>query len=151
MRADAILLATGASDRILAFGDNDRPGVMSASSVQSYIHRFGVAPGKRILFAGTHDGIYENAFAAHDAGLHITILDSRNAPPKALVEDCEQRNIPLFAGTVPVKAIGRSGVVGLEYGEKQGDEMTSSGKVIACDVIAISGGFTPNIQLIFGL
>ena len=148
VRADAILLATGASDRMLAFGDNDRPGVMSASSVQSYIHRFGVAPGKRILFAGTHDGIYENAFAAHDAGLHITILDSRNAPPKALIEDCEQRNIPLFAGTVPVKAIGRSGVVGLEYGEKQGDEMTSSGKVIACDVIAISGGFTPNIQLI---
>ena len=148
VRADAILLATGASDRGLAFGDNDRPGVMSASSVQSYIHRFGVAPGKRILFAGTHDGIYENAFAAHDVGLHITILDSRPQPSQALVDECARRDIPLFAATVPVKAIGRSGVVGLEYGEKNGDEITATGKVIACDIIAVSGGYTPNIQLI---
>ena len=148
VRADAILLATGASDRGIAFGDNDRPGVMSASSVQSYIHRFGVAPGKRILFAGTHDGIYENAFAAHDAGLHITILDSRTQPSEALKDECARRDIPLFASTVPVKAVGRTGVVGLEYGDKNGDEITSSGKVIACDIIAVSGGYTPNIQLI---
>ena len=147
VRADAILLATGASDRGLAFGDNDRPGVMSASSVQSYIHRFGVAPGKRILFVGTHDGIYENAFAAHDAGLHITILDSRTAPPQTFIDECQERAIPLFSGTVPVKAIGRSGVVGLEYGKKQDGEIVSSGKVIACDIIAVSGGYTPNIQL----
>ena len=148
VRADAILLATGASDRGLAFGDNDRPGVMSASSVQSYINRFGVAAGKRILFTGTHDGIYENAFAAHNAGLHITILDTRISPPQSYIDECEKRDIPLFSGTVPVKAIGRSGVVGLEYGEKQGNEITPTGKVIACDIIAVSGGYTPNIQLI---
>ena len=147
IRADAILLATGASDRGLAFGDNDRPGVMSASAVQSYIHRFGVAPGERILFAGTHDGVYENAFAAHDAGLHITILDSRAHPPQTLIDACKTRDIPLLSSTVPVKAIGRSGVVGLEYGEKTKGKILSTGKVIACDIIAVSGGFTPHIQL----
>ena len=49
---------------------------------------------------------------------------------------------------LPVKAIGRTGVVGLQYATKSGDEVIDTGKVIACDIIAVSGGYTPNIQLI---
>ena len=148
LHAEAILLATGAGERVIAFGDNDRPGVMNASAVQSYINRYGVAPGKRIVFTGTHDGIYENAIAAAKAGLHVTLLDSRPAPDSALIMLCQEHDIAHMAGMVPVKAIGRSGVVGLEYGTKSGDEMTSEGKVIACDIIGVSGGFSANIQLI---
>ncbi|MGC6529961.1 MAG: FAD-dependent oxidoreductase [Candidatus Puniceispirillaceae bacterium] len=148
VRAEAILLATGATERIMAFGDNDRPGVMSASSIQTYINRYGVAPGKRIVFAGTHDGIYDNAFAARAAGLHITILDSRTDISDALRQQCADQNIAVMAGAVPVKAIGRQGVVGVEYGLKNGQDITETGKVIACDIIGVSGGFTPNIQLV---
>ena len=148
LHAEAILLATGAGERVIAFGDNDRPGVMNASAVQSYINRYGVAPGKRIVFAGTHDGIYENAIAAAKAGLHVTLLDSRTAPDASLVDLCQAHDIAHMTGTVPVKAIGRSGVVGLEYGTKSGDEVTSEGKVIACDIIGVSSGFSANIQLI---
>ncbi|MGC6536235.1 MAG: 2Fe-2S iron-sulfur cluster-binding protein [Candidatus Puniceispirillaceae bacterium] len=150
VRADAILLATGAGERILAFGDNDRAGVMNASAVQSYINRYGVAAGNRIVFAGTHDGIYENAFAAHDAGLHVTILDARASCNDELSTECDKRGIMLTLSAIPVKAIGRAGVVGLECGmiDPQTNEMQSTGKVIACDIIGVSGGFTPNIQLI---
>ena len=118
LHAEAILLATGASERSIAFGDNDRPGVMLASAVQSYINRFGVAPGRRIVFTGTHDGIYENAIEAAKAGLHVTLLDTRHNVSETLLAQCEALGISHLSGCVPVKALGRSGVVGLEYSEK---------------------------------
>ncbi|MGC6517034.1 MAG: 2Fe-2S iron-sulfur cluster-binding protein [Candidatus Puniceispirillaceae bacterium] len=148
LHAEAIILATGATERGIAFGDNDRPGVMNASAIQTYINRYGVAPGKRILFSGTHDGIYENALCAAKAGLHVTVLDSREQISSELVRLCTAHDIALMKGTVPVKAIGRSGVVGLEYARKAQDDIISEGKVIACDVIGVSGGFSANIQLV---
>ncbi|HKF61557.1 MAG TPA: 2Fe-2S iron-sulfur cluster-binding protein, partial [Dongiaceae bacterium] len=44
LRARAIVLATGAAERPLVFTNNDRPGVMLASAVRTYLHRFAVAP-----------------------------------------------------------------------------------------------------------
>ena len=43
---DAIL-AAGALERPIAFPNNDRPGIMMASAVRSYLNRYGVAPGKK--------------------------------------------------------------------------------------------------------
>ena len=136
------ILATGATERSLAFVDNDRPGVMLASAIQTYINRFGVAPGSRIVFAGAHDGIYENAFAAAEAGLHVTIFEARGDVNAQLLAKCDNHNIVVMLQTVPVKVIGRAGVVGVEYGTKEGDVVTATGKVIACDILGVSGGYT---------
>ena len=46
MRAKAIVLATGAIERPLVFANNDRPGVMLASAVRTYLNRFAIAPGQ---------------------------------------------------------------------------------------------------------
>ena len=46
LRARAIVLATGAAERPLVFTNNDRPGVMLASAVRTYLHRFAVAPSQ---------------------------------------------------------------------------------------------------------
>ena len=148
LRAKSILLASGATERSIAFGDNDRPGIMNASAVQTYINRYAVAPGKRIIFAGTHDGIYENAIAAVRAGLHVTILDSRRQVDEALLSLCAHHDIDHITSAVPVRAIGRSSLSAIEYGIKTGQEVTVSGQSIACDVLGVSGGFSANIQLI---
>ena len=46
IRAGRVILATGAHERPLVFGNNDLPGVMLASAVSAYIHRYGVLPGR---------------------------------------------------------------------------------------------------------
>ena len=39
----------------MAFAHNDRPGVMLASAVQTYLHRFAVRPGRRaVVFTNIH-------------------------------------------------------------------------------------------------
>ena len=51
------LLAAGATERSIAFADNDRPGIMLAGAVRAYVNRFGVAPGRQVaVFTNNDDG-----------------------------------------------------------------------------------------------
>ena len=45
IRAKTAVLAAGALERPIVFPMNDRPGIMLASAVRSYLNRYGVAPG----------------------------------------------------------------------------------------------------------
>jgi len=57
IQAKRTILAAGAIERPIAFGNNDRPGVMLASAVRSYVNRYAVAPGKSaIVFTNNDDG-----------------------------------------------------------------------------------------------
>ncbi len=49
VRAAQVVLATGAFERPLVFAHNDIPGVMLASSVSTYVNRYGVAPGNKLV------------------------------------------------------------------------------------------------------
>ncbi len=51
IRARRIIVATGAFERPLVFPDNDRPGIMLAGAVRSYIRRWAVRPGNRAIVA----------------------------------------------------------------------------------------------------
>ena len=42
VRAKHIILATGAFERPIAFGNNDRPGVMSVVAARAYLNRFAI-------------------------------------------------------------------------------------------------------------
>ena len=44
IRARQVVLAAGATERLITFPDNDRPGVMMAGAALVYLRRFGVAP-----------------------------------------------------------------------------------------------------------
>ena len=51
------VLAAGATERPIAFGNNDRPGVMLAGSVRTYVNRFGATPGQQVgIFTNNDDG-----------------------------------------------------------------------------------------------
>ena len=57
--AKRAVLAAGASERGIVFGGNDRPGVMLASAMRSYVNRFAVAPGNRVaIFTNNDEGWY---------------------------------------------------------------------------------------------
>ena len=55
LRTRAIVYATGATERPLIFSNNDRPGVMLASAVRSYLNRFGVVLAKRATVVTNND------------------------------------------------------------------------------------------------
>ena len=49
IRSKHMIMATGALERPLVFPNNDRPGIMLATAVSGYLHRYGVLAGKHIV------------------------------------------------------------------------------------------------------
>src|SRR5262249_40581213 len=75
--ARAIIFAAGALERPLVFNNNDRPGVMLAGAVRTYLNRFAVSPGKRAIISANNDSAYRTAFDLARAGLAVTLADLR--------------------------------------------------------------------------
>ncbi len=55
--ARSTVLAAGAVERPIVFGGNDRPGIMLASAMRTYLNRYAVSPGRAVtLFTTGDDG-----------------------------------------------------------------------------------------------
>ncbi|HUY84118.1 MAG TPA: FAD-dependent oxidoreductase, partial [Steroidobacteraceae bacterium] len=115
MRAPAIVYATGAAERPLLFADNDRPGVMLASAVRTYVNRFAVAPGRRAVVATNNDGAWRTAFDLAAAGVAVTVLDERKAVAPALLESAQRCGVAPRLDARIARARGRRALCGVEF------------------------------------
>ena len=95
--ARGCILATGATERPLAFPDNDRPGIMLAGAVRAYLNRFGLAVGRNVaIYTATDDG-WRTARDLIEAGLApVAIVDARAQPPAAFADVAKA--VPVIAG-----------------------------------------------------
>ena len=65
IRAQAVVLATGALERAIAYADNDLPGTMLAGAARTYVQRYGVRPGSRAVVFTNNDSAYAAALDLH--------------------------------------------------------------------------------------
>ncbi|MFZ9407947.1 MAG: sarcosine oxidase subunit alpha family protein [Burkholderiaceae bacterium] len=148
VRARQVVLATGAHERPLVFANNDLPGVMLASAVSTYLRRYAVAPGRRaVLF--TNNGLaYDAALALHTEGLHVQVIDARQTADGHAADRARAAGIDILTGHVVTQAVGRSRVraVHVQRMDAQG-VLHDSRREITCDLLAVSGGFSPVIHL----
>ncbi len=147
VRAKRTILATGALERHLAFGDNDRPGVMSVAAARSYLNRFAVLPGERIAVATNNDSAYDAAVELAAAGAEVTLLDARRDVSAALVARADDGGITLRPGTAPLTAVGAKGVRALRTAVADGEGWRAQGS-IDCDLALVSGGWSPVVNLL---
>src|SRR6202011_4868063 len=81
VRARAVVLATGAIERPLVFPGNDRPGILLAGAGQTYLNRYGVRVGKRVVIVTAADAAYQAALDLKAAGVLVAaVADVRPAP-----------------------------------------------------------------------
>ncbi|MDO5647171.1 2Fe-2S iron-sulfur cluster-binding protein [Paracoccus sp. (in: a-proteobacteria)] len=145
IRAGQIITATGALERPLPFAGNDLPGVMLASAVRDFIADYGVAPGQRIIVITNNDDAYRTALIAHDAGLNVTVLDARPNPTGAMPDQSRAAGITVHPGTGIARVHGARHVTGVTLCDPMGDG-TATGH-LECDVVAMSGGWSPVVHL----
>ncbi|MBZ9708932.1 sarcosine oxidase subunit alpha family protein [Mesorhizobium sp. ESP7-2] len=141
LRARSIVFAAGAIERPLVFANNDRPGVMLASAARTYLNRFAVLPGRRILVATTNDGAYRAAFDLAAAGADVTVADQRGDPPAALAAEAKRLNIAIRSGTPIVDLRGGHAVKAAKLARPGGNSE------VACDIVCVSGGWSPTVHL----
>jgi methylglutamate dehydrogenase subunit C len=84
LRARYTIVAAGAMERHLAFGNNDRPGVMNASAGRIYLNRYGILPGENVIVATNNDSAYPAAAELARAGASVKLLEARATVPGAV-------------------------------------------------------------------
>ena len=136
VRARRVVLATGAHERPLVFPGNDRPGVMLARSVAAFVHRYAVLPGSRAVFLANDDSVYAAAREFAERGGEVAALVELRADGAA-----DADGLPVLRGAVPLRTLGRRAVTGIEI------ESAGSRRRIACDLIAMGGGWNPAVHL----
>ncbi len=135
-----ILVAAGAIERPIVFGGNDRPGVMLASAMRTYVERYAALPGKQVaLFTTTDDG-WQTAASFARAGVPLAaIIDARRDVPEAV--RAIGGETPVFLGARVLDAIGGQALRSIDVIGDHGRRR------IAVDALAVSGGFNPDLAL----
>ena len=137
VRACQVILATGSIERPMAFAHNDRPGVMLSQAVRSYVRRFGVVPGKRVVIATNNDDAYKTAQALKEAGAQIVaVLDARPAPAGA------NSGHRVYNNATPLSTKGARHCLKNVSALVDGATLEWD-----ADLLAVSGGFTPVVHL----
>jgi methylglutamate dehydrogenase subunit C len=138
--ATRTILAAGAIERPLVFPGNDRPGVMMASAVRSYLNRYAARPGQRVaLFTNNDDG-WQTAAALRKSGIEVAaVVDNRAEVSAHLKSLCPDARVIANAHVSGTKAWPLLHEITVT---------TSAGSErIAADTLAISGGWNPDIGL----
>ncbi len=124
IKAKNAVLAAGAIERPMVFGDNDRPGVMLGSAIRTYVNRYAVVPGnKAVIFTSSDEG-HTTARTLEGAGARVeTIVDTRK-------------------GERIQRALGGKHVEAIEIIDASGQV-----RIVECNLLACSNGWNPALHL----
>jgi sarcosine oxidase subunit alpha len=146
VRAQSIILATGEHERSIAYANNDLPGTMLAGAAHAYVKRYAVRPGSRAVIFTNNDRAYATALALRAVDVEVAaVVDVR---PEAdlkgtLPRRARDLGVPLIAESAIVGARGRRRVSGVDIAPAAGGSVHT----LDCDLVCVSGGHMPAIQL----
>lgn len=130
------LIATGAIERPITFENNDRPGIMLAGAVRSYLNRYGVTPAKSVVVFANNDDAHKTARDLIAMGVEVpVVVDIRHDAPAIIGTE-------VLAGAQVIDTKGRLGLKSVTVRLANGKT-----RVIPCGALAMSGGWNPNLGL----
>lgn len=147
VRAKKVILATGAFERPLVFGNNDRPGVMMASSVSTYLQRWAVRPGREAIVFTNNDGAYRTALDLLDAGVAVTAVVDPRLEPGPIADRVRERGVEVLTRHVVVDVQAGRSMDGARVMAWDGAKVQGSINGLPCDLLAVSGGWNPSVHL----
>ncbi|MDF1654375.1 MAG: sarcosine oxidase subunit alpha family protein [Coxiellaceae bacterium] len=150
IRAQQIILATGSIERPLVFSNNDRPGVMLNSAVNTYVRRYGVLPGKNIVLFTANDTAYLTALAIVEVGGSVAaIVDCRSVSRHPLLHQVKKHGVKVLFKHAVIDVKGKDSVAAAVVAPVDGSvkQVVGDAFEIECDLIASSGGYSPVIHL----
>ena len=117
------ILAAGATERPIAFENNDRPGIMLAGALRAYANRWGVAVGEKVaVFTNNDDGLRTVA-DLKAKGLDVAVIDARK-------------------GDEVIDSAGRLGLKSITIRRANGQTET-----LQVSALGVSGGWNPNLNI----
>jgi len=147
-----IVIATGASENMILFENNDLPGVFGAGAVQTLMNQFGVIPGDRILMVGAGNIGLIVSYQLMQAGSKVLMVIE--AGPKiggyhVHSSKIARMGVPIKTCTTIVKAIGKERVEGavIQKVDKNWNPVPGTEEEISVDTICLSVGLSSSYRL----
>jgi sarcosine oxidase subunit alpha len=102
-----------------------------------------VAPGRRAVVFGTNDETARTVADLNRAGVHVeAVVDPRASVPGSIEAAAKSADARLIAGGAITRAIGWMHVRAVDIRTASGETVR-----IACDLVCVSGGWSPTVHL----
>ena len=154
IKAEKIIIATGASENMLPFLNNDLPGVYGAGAVQTLMNLYGVVPGKNILMVGAGNIGLIVSYQLLQAGIQVKAIVE--ALPKIggyLVHASKIRRlgVPIYTSHSIKEVCGEYWVEKAIICElnKDFEYVPGTDKVFEVDAICLAVGLSPLSDLLW--
>ncbi len=153
IKPKSIVVATGASEKVLAFPNNDLPGIYGAGAVQTLMNVYGVKPGKRVLMVGAGNIGLIVSYQLMQAGVEIAaIIDASPTIGGYLVHASKIRRmgVPILTSHTVKEAIGRDCLESAVIWklDENWNPIDGTEQEIETDVMCISVGLSPLSELL---
>jgi thioredoxin reductase len=168
LTGDAVLIASGATERVIPFRGWTTPGVIGLAAATILLKSHRTLPGRRTVVAGAGPLLPAVAAGILKMGGEVSaIVDSQGpatwmgaalhycSSPKIFalglgwVLSLGARHIPYYSYSKVTAAEGIDAVSGVEVSRIGKDEKAIAGTAspIACDALAVGNGLVPSIEL----
>ncbi len=152
-QAGSIIVATGASEKFLAFENNDLPGIYGAGATQTLMNVFGVLPGKEVVMIGSGNIGLIVSYQLMQAGVKVKAIveaASTIGGYKVHASKMTRLGVPILTSTTVKRAIGEREIEAIELVslDQKWQEIPNSSQILAVDALCISVGLSPMHQLL---
>jgi len=148
-----VIIATGASEKMLAFENNDLPGVYGAGAVQTLMNLYGILPGEKVVMVGAGNIGLIVSYQLLQAGVKVVAVIE--AAPKIggyLVHASKIRRakVPIYTSHSIKRAIGEKSVEAVEMVklDKNWNMVEGSEQIIEADTVCLAVGLRPLTDLL---
>ena len=153
IKAKAVVCATGAYEKTLAFPNNDLPGIYGAGAVQTLMNVYGIRPGNRVLMVGAGNIGVIVSYQLMQAGVEVVaVLDAAPRIGAYLVHASKlaRMGVPILTGHTVKEAIGTDCLEAAIVWEVDGNFRPIPGteQRYDVDVMCISVGLSPLNELL---
>ena len=153
VEAKKIIIATGASENMLAFENNDLPGVYGAGAVQTLMNVYGILPGRRVLMVGAGNIGVIVSYQLLQAGVEIAAVIE--ATPKigayqVHASKIARMGVPILTGHTIRRAVGVDHVEAAELIQLDANwqEIAGTERRLAVDTICLAVGLNPSSEIL---
>ena len=126
VRAREVVLATGAIERPLVFPGNDRPGIMLASAARTFLNRYAVRPGSRVVLVTATDEAYAVALELQRSGVFVAMIADVRPGDSGAASRAREARIPVLAGATVLGTNGRRRVSAIHLAQLEGGVPTTT-------------------------
>lgn len=153
-KPEKIIVATGASEKMLAFPGNDLPGIYGAGAVQTLMNLYGVKPAERALMVGAGNIGLIVSYQLLQAGVDVAgVIEAAPKIGGYLVHASKIRRagVPIRTGYTVKEAYGDGELEGVTIAkvDEHFQIIPGTEEDVPCDTLCLAVGLSPLTELLW--